>query len=418
VKTKSILITSLGNTIEWLDFGLFIFMAPIIGAHFFPQQSATYATTEALIVFAAGFICRPLGGILFGYFGDTHGRAKTIRVSILTITFSTLLTGILPSYQQAGILAPILFISLRLIQGLSLGGEYSGVMIYLAESAPVNKRGYITSFAATGANFGFLLATLTVILLHLFFSTASIDNWAWRIPFILIGIPGALITYYRFKLSETDVYLQLKKRHCIKSIPLVTAIKFAPYQLIKILGLTCMSSSFYYFFFGFMPTYLERFIGFSLKSALIIQSSLLIAMLFLVPLAGFCGDVITRRKMLIITSTAMIVLILPCIYLLQTNSIWLTIVALSLASILSSLDQGNSLTAVVENCPENIRYSGISFSYNLGMALFGGTTPLIVSLLIEHVSLIAPAYYLLLMASISLIAATTLLKNNQTMGPI
>ena len=403
---------------EWFDFGLFIFMAPIIGAKFFPQASGGNATIEALIVFAAGFLFRPLGGIFFGYFGDTRGRAKTLRVSILIITISTALVGFIPSYEEIGLAAPILFILLRLIQGVSIGGEYSGIIIYLAESAPRNKRGFTTSFAAIGANLGFLLATVTLMLLHLFFNEKVITDWAWRLPFLLIGIPGSLIIYYRFKLSETPVYSQLKKNHRLESIPFIAAIKFAPYQLLKILGLTCIGSTFYYVFFAYMPTYLEHYIGFSLANALIIESFMLIIMLFTLPLAGMCGDYFTRKKMLVITSIAIIFFVLPCFYLLQFKSIILALLSLGTATILSSLEQGSTLTAIVENCPENVRYSGIAFSYNVGNALFGGSTPLVVTLLTEKIGLITPAYYLIFMAAITLITATTLLSNNQSLGPL
>ena len=415
---KEILISSLGNTIEWFDFGLFIFMAPIIGARFFPQASASNSTIEALIVFAAGFLCRPLGGIFFGYFGDTRGRAKTLRISILIITISTFLVGIIPSYEEIGLTAPILFILLRLLQGLSIGGEYSGIMIYLAESSPPKKRGLTTSFAAIGANLGFLLATVTLMLLHLFFNEETITAWAWRLPFILIGLPGSFIIYYRFKLSETPVYSQLQKKRLLERIPLIAAIRFSPYQLLKILGLTCMGSTFYYVFFGYMPTYLERHMGFSLANALTIESIMLIIMLFTVPLAGICGDYFTRKKMLIITSIAILFLVLPCFYLLQFKSLLLALLSLGTATILSSLEQGNSLTAIVENCPENVRYSAIAFFYNLGSALFGGSTPLVVTLLTEKTGLITPAYYLIFMATITLITATTLLSNNQLLGPL
>lgn len=413
---RKIVISSLGNVLEWFDFGLFIFMAPIIGAQFFPHESA--ATRDALIVFAAGFLCRPLGGIFFGYFGDTRGRAKALRISILIISLSTFLIGIMPAYKDIGIAAPILFTLLRLIQGLSIGGEYSGIMIYLAEIAPDNKRGLFTSFAAAGANLGFLVATVTFMLLNLFFSADSINDWAWRIPFIFAGLFGSVLIYYRFKLSETPVYAQLEKQHNLKNIPFITAINYAPRQLIKILGLTCISSTFYYVFFGYMPTYLKHCIDLSLSSTLLIQSGLIISTLFLVPLAGICGDYSSRKKMLVITTLAMILLIIPCFYLLKTNSIGLIALALSTATILSSFNQGNILAAIVENCPENIRYSGIAFSYNLGNAVFGGTTPLIVVVLIDQFNLIAPAYYLLVMACISLLSTATLLRNNQSLGPL
>ncbi len=393
-------------------------MAPILGAKFFPHSSASNSLIEVFIVFAVGFFCRPLGGILFGYFGDTRGRATTLRISVLMISLSTFLVGLLPSYEEAGMISPVMFILLRLIQGLSIGGEYSGIMIYLAESAPTNKRGFITSFAAVGANLGFLLATLTLMLLHLLFTATIIATWAWRAPFLLIGLPGLLLIYYRFKLSETPVYSELKKKHRIESVPFVAAIKSAPYQLLKIFGLTCMGSTFYYVFFGYMPTYLERYIGFTVNEALAVVSMMLMAMLLTVPLAGMCGDYFTRKKMLIVTAIVTIVLVIPCFYLLRFHSLSLALLSLGIATILSSLEQGNTLAVVVENCPENVRYSGIAFSYNLGNALFGGSAPLIVTLMTEKIGLVSPAYYLIVMTSITLLTATTLLSNNKSLGAI
>lgn len=408
----------MGNAIEWFDFGLFIFMAPIIGAKFFPQASSGQTTIEALIVFAAGFLCRPFGGIIFGYFGDTRGRAKTLRISVLIITVSTFLVGIIPSYEDAGVTATVLFILIRLIQGISIGGEYSGIMIYLAESAPQKKRGFTTSFAAIGANIGFLSATATLMLLHYCFTKEVVEAWAWRLPFLLIGLPGSLLIYYRFKLKETSVYLALEKNHRIESVPLMAALKFAPRQLVKILGLTCMGATFYYTFFGYMPTYLERYIGFSSVSALSIESLMLMVMLITVPLAGICGDYFTRKKMLILTSVATILLVLPCFYLLQFKMATFVLLSLAIATVLSSLDQGNILAATVENCPENVRYSGIAFIFNLGYAMFGGTTPLVMTLLIEKNGPVSPAYYLIFMACITLLTATTLLSNNRSLGPL
>lgn len=405
---KQIIISGLGNTLEWFDFGLFIFLAPIIGEKFFSLQNPTMATIAAFAVFAAGFICRPLGGILFGHVGDIHGRAKTLRVSIMIITLSTLLVAVLPVYNTIGILAPLLFILLRLAQGISIGGEYSGVMIYLAESAPVEKRGFITSFAATGANIGFLAATVVLMLLTTFFSKPVISAWAWRLPFIFIGMVGSVIFYYRFKLEETPTFSYLKHSQQIEKKPFFTALKYAPTKLLKILGLTCMSSTLYYVFFGYMPTYLENYIGIDSKIALGLQSFFLVVMLFLVPLAGFCGDRFGRKKIMIMTAMGVILLALPCFYLLQSHLIIFVFLSSAIATLLSSFDQGNSLTAVVENCPANVRYSGIAFSYNLGMALFGGTAPLLLTLLTQEMNLIAPAYYLMFMAGISLIAASTL----------
>lgn len=410
---KQILITSLGNTLEWFDFGLFIFMAPVIGAKFFPSNTPMMATLEALMVFAAGFICRPLGGIFFGYLGDTHGRAGTLRLSVLLISLSTLLIGLLPTYTAIGLASSYSFILLRLLHGISIGGEYSGAMIYLAEVAPNESRGFITSFAATGANIGFLLATLVCMLLSSFSSTSAFHTWLWRLPFILVGVPAFFIVLYRFKLKETSYYIKLRATHHIETNPFLTALRHAPKNLLKILGLTCMSSTLYYVFFGMMPFYLEHYVGMNKKIAFLMQSGLLIIMLFIVPLAGWYGDYYSRKKMLLLTTIGTALLMLPCFYLLQTHSLPLIILSLSIATLLSSFDQGNSLAAAVENCPANVRYSGIAFSYNLGMAAFGGTAPLVVAFLAEKISSEAPAYYLILMALISFIAASTLLSKNK-----
>lgn len=410
MKKQQILATSLGNTLEWFDFALFIYLAPIIGEKFFPAHNATTATFIALSVFAAGFICRPLGGILFGHAGDTHGRANALRISILIITASTLLIGILPTYQQAGITASIIFIVLRLAQGISIGGEYSGVMIYLAESAPSHKRGFITSFAALGANIGFLAANLLLMLLNMIFSKGSWSDWGWRIPFFAIGLPGTIILYYRFKLTETPIFLNLKETHHLKKHPFLTSLRQAPNQLLKILGLTCMSSTLYYVFFGYMTIYLTQFLHVKSNVAINLQSVFLVVMLFLVPLFGYVGDYVGRKRMMIFTALCTMLLAIPCFYFLKLQTIPMIALALSIATLLSSSDQGNSLAAVVENCSANIRYSGIAFSYNLGMALFGGTAPVVVTLLTEKINLFAPAFYLIAMAFITLIAAFHLLR--------
>jgi MHS family proline/betaine transporter-like MFS transporter len=410
MKKRQLLITSLGNTLEWLDFGLFIFLAPILGEKFFPSSNALTNTLSALTVFAAGFVCRPLGGILFGHAGDIHGRASTLRLSIFIMTLSTFLIGCLPSYHSLGITASLLFVTLRLLQGISVGGEYSGTMIYLAESSATKHRGLVTSFAAMGANLGFLLATFILLIFNQLFSNQSLLDWGWRLPFLVIGCIGSIIFYLRFKLIETPAFSHLKKHHHLQTQPFLSALRYAPLSLIKIIGLTCMGSSLYYVFFGYMTSYLNLYLGIEKNTALLIQSFFLSSMLLLVPLAGICGDKLGRKPVLIFTAAALMLLALPCFWLLQLHSLASVMAAFSIATLLSSLDQGNTLCAVVENCPANIRYSGIAFAYNLGNAIFGGTAPLILALLTEKLGGIAPSFYLILMAGFTFITAMTLLR--------
>jgi MFS transporter, MHS family, proline/betaine transporter len=171
-----------------------------------------------------------------------------------------------------------------------------------------------------------------------------------------------------------------------------------------------MGSSFYYVFFGYMPSYLSQQMGFNEQQAFRLQAVSLLAMLILVPLAGRLGDLIGRKKVLLFTAMGMILVSIPCFYLLQTKALFMVGIALALATLLSSLEQGNTLIMVVRHCPPNLRYSGVSFSYNLGNALFGGTAPLIVALLAQHAGRLGPAYYLIAMSIISLWVLITLVQ--------
>lgn len=414
MKKRNLFAASLGNIIEWFDFSLFIYFAPIIGETFFPSTNPTHAQIAAFVVFFTGYICRPIGGVLFGFFGDTIGRAKSLRSSILMISLATFAIGLLPGEKSLGIIAPIVFTLIRVMQGISAGGEYCGVMIYLTESAPINKRGFFTSLAGSSASFGFLLATLCIILFNHMMSKPVLEAWGWRIPFIMLGFIGLAIFIFRLKLTETKVYQKLRANHQVDQQPLWVALRYAPFTLIKISALTCISSSFYIIFFGIMPAYLAKYSGISALNAYHLQTLLLFAMLFFIPLGGILGDTFGRKNMLLLTCSSMIILAIPIFYLLLSQQYLLLIFALSFATMLSSFDQGNNLAAFVENCPIDIRYSGLGFAFNVGNALFGGTTPLFVSLLILHYGPFAPAYYLMGCGLISFIAILNLLPKEQT----
>lgn len=412
MKGKQILISSLGNILEWLDFGLFLFLASNIANLFFPSENLLISQLSTFSVFAAGFLCRPIGGLVFAHFGDKYGRAKPLRFSILMMTFSTLCIGLLPTYSSIGIMAPLLFTFLRLIQGFAIGGEYSGVMTYLVESAPKNRRGLFGSFAATGANLGFFMATLSILFLEHYFTSNQMLDYGWRIPFITMGFLGALLAYFRIKLLETPVYKKLQAHQKIESAPLWKALGSSRKSLILIFGLNSMSCGFYYVFFAYMPEYLQHYLHFSAQSAFKAELYTLIAMLFLVPIMGAAGDRFGRKKMLLIGTGAMIILAWPLFYFLSLSSLILMTLTLSLATILSSIDQGNTLTSVVESCNPSIRYSSIAFSYNISSAIFGGLSPIIVIYLIEKINLAAPGYYIILTASFGFMAALALPKKN------
>lgn len=409
MKIYDLTAVSIGNIIEWFDFGLFIYFASTIGEIYFPMANPASSTMAAFTVFLTGYICRPLGGIIFGYFGDTSGRVKSLRGSIFMMSMTTFIISILPGESTIGVAAPIIFVLMRILQGISAGGEYCGIMIYLSESAAISRRGVITSLAGMSANLGFLLATLTIILIGIISPTHSINEWVWRIPFAMLGLIGMLIYIFRLRLTETQTYEYLRSQQHVDQKPLWVAIRYAPKELLKIFLLTCISSTFYILFFGYMPTYISQFSKIAILTVFNIQSCLLLAMLFLIPCGGLLGDYIGRKNMLIITCISMILLAYPFFYFLNTHHLNLILLTLSAATILSAFDQGNNLAAFVENCPIDVRYSGLGFAYNLGNAIFGGTTPLIIGLIATNINPIAPAYYVMICGGISLLAIFTLL---------
>lgn len=403
MKKSALLASSLGNISEWYDFGLLSAFSAIFGNLFFPASDKRIATLEILLVFALGFLCRPLGGLLFGHFGDRVGRAATLRASILLISIPTLLMAFLPTYQQAGIWAPILLIILRLAQGISLGGEFTGIVIYLTEIAPKNHRALLASFAGNAANIGLLTASGITLLLHNLLTATQYQTFGWRLAFILGALGSWAIFYFRSTITETESFQDIKSKQKILRIPFLEALKKIPLVLLRTMILTMFNAVFYYTCFIYVQGYLVDTIHYSVNTALKIQASCLGTMLVLVPLGGMLCDRLGRRKTLILITTGLMISAIPCFYLLASKILLYAIIAMAIFTLLSSIEQGVTSVTIVEQYPTTMRYSGISVSYNLAQAIFGGTAPAIAALLILHTeNPIAPGYYLMIVAAITL----------------
>jgi MHS family proline/betaine transporter-like MFS transporter len=414
MKIHSILASSLGNIMEWYDFGLFIYLAPIFAHLFFPTEDKQVALLAVYSVFALGFISRPLGAIILGHFGDRIGRVKTLRASILLISIPTFLVGCLPTYQMMGIFAPLILILLRLISGVSIGGEYAGIMIYLAETAPVNKRAFIVSFSAIGANVGFLLATFGAWWMSYHLSSFALTSWGWRIPFLFGGLIGLTILYLRSFLQETSAFKLLQREHHVARIPLKSAFLEQPQTMLKIIGLVCLGAILYYTIFTYLNNYLGQVNRIKYDDILKLQSYCLLSMLILVPLAGMLCDRIGRKGMFLIFGFGTLILSIPCFILLKSPMINVVFSAMMILTIFSSMEQGTTLITVVENVPLHVRYTTIAIAYNIGNMLFGGITPLMLSsiLRVTHNDLV-PAYYLIAAACVTLCVVIFALKETK-----
>lgn len=400
MKKTSILAAITGNVIEWYDFSLYIFLSPVIAHNFFAQGSQLNTLLSTFLIFAMGFFVRPLGALLFGHLGDRLGRATTLKISIFFISIPAIGIALLPNYQQWGIYAVLGLTFFRLLQGLCIGGEFAGSMIYLTEMAALNRRAFLSCMTNIGANVGVLCATLMAALTASCMPEKAFYTYGWRIPFILGGIIGLLGLWFRRDIQETPVFKALSSRSKLSMLPLLTVMRNHKQAVCNIFLLTIITATGSYVLMDFMSTYLHQYFGYSLSSALQIQSIYnTLTFLLIMAFARF-SDKYGRRIMLMTAAIGYIVLSVPCFYLLKITHSHLYLLPLV---VFYCMEESTMPSAMVEYFPAVARYTGISIGYNAAMALFGGTAPFITTWLAAqwHDPLVI-AYYLAATAAISL----------------
>lgn len=400
MKKISIVAAITGNIVEWYDFALYIFLAPVLAHNFFVAQNHITAILLTFLVFALGFLVRPFGSILFGHFGDWFGRATTLKMTILLISIPTIAIGLLPDYEHWGIFASLAFAFCRLLQGLCIGGEFAGSMVYLCEMAHANRRAFVSCMANNGSNFGILCASLIAAVFSSCMSTQAFYNYGWRLPFIIGGVVGIIGLWLRRDLLETPVFESLSVKKHLRVIPLKIIFQKYKKAVAQIFLLFVFSATGSYVLMNFMSTYLHQYFNYSLSDALKIQSIYNTLTFLLVTVAARFSDCYGRRFMLTISAVGYIIFSVPCFYFLNLTGAWLCLLPLV---IFYCIEQASTPVTAVEIFPAAARYTGLSLGYNLAMAIVGGTAPLVNTWLIAkfHHPLII-AYYLILGAIISL----------------
>lgn len=409
---RSILVSSAGNLLEWYDFGLFAAFSILFSRLFFPNTDPHIALIQVLGIYASGFFCRPLGAVIFGYLGDHLGRVKTLRLAICFMSLPTLLIAFVPTYDTIGFYAPLILVLLRMLQGISLGGEFTGIIIYLTEFAPPKRRALYVSLVGSFTTLGFLSATAMVLLLEQVLNTDQLSQYGWRVAFAAGALLGGLILYWQRKLPETSAFLHAKAG-MPKKLSFFKLLQKAKGKMLFTMSLVILNAVFYYVCFVYMHDLLaqlhfsEKFIG----MAEVISFS---AMLFLVPVGGFICDKIGRRNSFLIISGSLAVLSPLCFKALASGHLLWVISALLIFTLLSSFEQGTTSVTVAEQFSAKTRYSGVSISYNITQALFGGTAPMFAAWLafITHNPL-APGYYVTLVAVITFCSAYFFLKDSR-----
>ncbi|GAB3222021.1 MFS transporter [Mycolicibacterium hippocampi] len=400
---------SIGNAVEWFDFAIYGFLATFIAARFFPAGNDTAALLNTFAIFAAAFFMRPLGGLFFGPLGDRIGRQRVLALVILLMSGATLCIGLLPTYDAIGVAAPLLLLVLRCLQGFSAGGEYGGGAVYLAEYATDARRGVTVTFMVWSGVLGFLMGSVTVTLLQALLPAAAMESYGWRIPFLIAGPLGLVGLYIRLRLADTPQFAELRNTDQTADSPLREALSTGWRQILQVIGMMIVFNIGYYVVFTFLPNYFISTLNFSKTDAFLsITLASMVALVLILPLA-MLSDRIGRRPLLIGGAVAFAVLGYPLFLLMNSGSLTAAVTAHCALAAIEAVYVSAAVSAGVELFATRVRFSGFSVGYNVCVAVFGGTTPYIVTWLTAATgNVIAPAYYLVIAAVVSLGTVLTL----------
>ena len=388
----------IGNVLEWFDFAVYGYFASDIGHQFFPQSSAGAQQLLAFAVFAVGFFARPIGSLALGMVGDRIGRRALLTLSIALMGGSTLLLGLLPTYQQIGVAAPLLLVTMRLIQGFSVGGEFTGSMVYTTESASPMMRGLISSSTAAGVTIGFILGSGSAWLVNALMSKDSVTAWGWRIPFVGSVLLCALGWFLRRGLHETAEGLKAVAARP----PLIPSLIADWLPMVRTFGIVATTNAAYYLTFTYVVERRKSQLGGG-SIFLLANTVSLLLVLISKPLGGWLSDLTGRRRLMLVLTCTTMILIYPALWLMLYG----TPLQFMFGQILLVLPIGMALglqgAMVVEIFPLRTRVTSMSFAYSITLALAGGTAPLVSAWLIDKLGIpLAPAYYVMLHAAIGL----------------
>ena len=402
---RAALASFIGNFVEWFDYASYGYLATIIAVMFFPKSDATNGLLAAYGVFAISFVVRPLGGVIWGHFGDKHGRRAALSLSILIMSCSTFLIAFLPTYAQVGVLAPVLLLIVRVVQGFSASGEYAGASAFLAEYAPHGKRGLYTSIVPASTAAGLLFGSVFIAVMHAALTSQQLHDFGWRLPFLLAAPFGLVGRYIRLRLEDTPKFKALECEHHVAKAPAAQLLTRYRGRMLIAFGVTCLNAVAFYLVLSYMPTYLSTEMGMGETESFVAATISLAAYIGLIFLMGALSDRIGRKTMLIAASIMFALLTVP-LFKGLVGAGFVTIVLIQVAfGALLTLNDGTLPCFLSEIFPTRVRYSGFAFCFNAANALFGGTAPLVATWLIGVTgSKLAPAWYLVGAAGVALVA--------------
>ena len=409
---KTLSLSALGGALEFYDFIIFVFFATVVGKLFFPVDMPEWLRMmQTFGIFAAGYLARPLGGIIMAHFGDLLGRKKMFTLSIFMMAVPTLLMGLLPTYAQIGIWAPLALLLLRVIQGAAIGGEVPGAWVFVAEHVPERRIGLACGTLTSGLTIGILLGSLVATAINRLFSPEELLDYAWRVPFLLGGVFGLLAVYLRRWLHETPVFAELQLRKALADeLPLKTVLREHRSAIILSMLLTWLLSAGIVVLILMTPTVLQTAYGFAPAQTLEANSLAIVFLSLGCVLAGMLADRFGAGRVFILGSLLLAALTWSFYSNLKAHPDWLlplyALTGLGVGMI------GAVPYVLVKAFPAAVRFSGLSFSYNLAYAIFGGLTPMVVAFLLKF-SPMGPAYYVIALCGLGLLIGLYLLSQRR-----
>ncbi|MFD3685341.1 MFS transporter [Nocardiopsis sp. NPDC058631] len=408
-RTKVLIASLTGSTIEWFDFFLYGTAAALIfNKLFFPSDDPLVSLMLSYLTFSLTFFIRPLGGVIFSHIGDRIGRKKTLIITLSLMGGATMFIGLLPTYESIGVLAPVLLILLRIIQGMGIGGEWGGALLLAYEYAPKERRGFFGSVPQMGITLGMLLASLALTLMSLL-PEAEFEAWGWRVPFIGSVLLVLLGLWIRSGIDETPSFQKAKEEGNVAKLPVVETFRFHWRAVLVAVGAKVVETAPFYIFGTFVVSYATGTLSFDNTAALNAVTVGAIVATVCIPLSGRLSDTFGRQRVYLVGAVLLALFAAPYFLMLGTGSVAMLV----LATVIGLGVFWAPVTATIgtlssEIFSTRVRYTGVTLGYQIGAALAGGTAPLIATWLLSRFdnSWVPIAAYLVFTALISIVAVS------------
>ena len=404
-RRRAIIACLAGNLFELYDFGIFGYFAIQIGQAIFPSHDPLTSILASFATYGTGFLTRPIGAMVLGSYGDRRGRKAALSLTITLMALATGLTGLVPSYQMAGIWSPILLVLFRLLQGFSTGGEWGGATTFLVEYAPAGRRGIFGSLQQVSTSIAQMLAIASALALNSAMTAPALASWGWRLPFLLGFVLAPLGYYLRARVAETPAFERTEAASGIVDSPLKLVVSKYRRELATCFGVTTIWTVASYVFTTFMATYATQSLHLPPSTALRAVVLAALANIVVIPLSGLLSDRIGRTPILIAASLGFLLLSIPFFaFMAATKSFGSVAIVSIVAGGLYGLLNGAAPAMLCELFPTHVRYTALSVGYNSGVMIFGGFAPFISTLLVKVTgSPVGPGFYPTICAAISLV---------------